>query len=160
MRFDDVVIGHIGWIARVAFRFYRNKPDADDLAQDTLCRIYANRDKFNNARDFKPWALTVMSNIVKTQHARDECVPFIGMGDDLDYLSSARADSLANYNDVLDAVHRSARVSVGVECVMLYADGYTYEEIADIVGIKPGTVKSRIAAGRAAIREALEDFPF
>lgn len=48
MRFDDVVVGHIGWIARVAFRFYKHKADADDLAQETLLRIYANREKFNN----------------------------------------------------------------------------------------------------------------
>lgn len=156
MRFDDVVVGHIGWIARVAFRFYKNKADADDLAQETLYRIYANRDKFNNARDFKPWALTIMTNIVKTQHARRECVPFVGIDDDFDALSSTRADSLANYNDVLEAIHRSARVSVGVQCVMLYAEGYSYDEIAEMLGIKPGTVKSRVAAGRVAIRAALE----
>lgn len=156
MRFDDIVVGHIGWIARVAFRFYKNKADADDLAQETLYRIYANREKFNNARDFKPWALTIMTNIVKTQHARRECVPFVGMDDDLDTLSTVSADSLANYNDVLEAIHRSARISVGVQCVMLYAEGYSYEEIADMLGIKPGTVKSRVAAGRVAIRAALE----
>lgn len=86
MRFDDVVVGHIGWIARVAFRFYKHKADADDLAQETLLRIYANREKFNNARDFKPWALTIMTNIVKTQHARKECVPFVGIDDDFDAL--------------------------------------------------------------------------
>lgn len=156
MRFDDVVVGHIGWIARLAFRFYKNKADADDLAQETLYRIYANRDKYNNARDFKPWALTIMANIVKTQHARKECVPFVSIDDDFDALSSVRADSLANYNDVLEAIHRGARVSVGVQCVMLYAEGYSYEEIAEMVGIKPGTVKSRIASGRMAIRAALE----
>lgn len=156
MRFDDVVVGHIGWIARVAFRFYKHKTDADDLAQETLLRIYDNREKFNNARDFKPWALTIMTNIVKTQHARKECVPFVGIDDDFDALSSTRADSLANYNDVLEAIHRSARVSVGVQCVMLYAEGYSYDEIAEMLGIKPGTVKSRVAAGRVAIRAALE----
>lgn len=156
MRFDDIVVGHIGWIARVAFRFYKNKADADDLAQETLYRIYANREKFNNARDFKPWALTIMTNIVKTQHARRECVPFVGMDDDFDTLSTVSADSLANYNDVLEAIHRSSRISVGVQCVMLYAEGYSYEEIADMLGIKPGTVKSRVAAGRVAIRAALE----
>lgn len=156
MRFDDVVVGHIGWIARVAFRFYKNKADADDLAQETLYRIYANREKFNNARDFKPWALTIMTNIVKTQHARKECVPFVGMDDDFDTLSTVSADSLANYNDVLEAIHRSARISIGVQCVLLYAEGYSYDEIADMLGIKPGTVKSRVAAGRMAIRAALE----
>lgn len=156
MRFDDVVVGHIGWIARVAFRFYKNKADADDLAQETLYKIYANRDRFNNARDFKPWALTVMTNIVKTQHARKECVPFVGIDDDFDTLSTVGADSLANYNDVLEAIHRSARMSIGVQCVMLYAEGYSYDEIAGMLSIKPGTVKSRVAAGRMAIRAALE----
>lgn len=156
MRFDDAVVGHIGWIARVAFRFYKNKADADDLAQETLYRIYANREKFNNARDFKPWALTIMTNIVKTQHARGKCVAFVGMDDDFDTLSTGCADSLANYNDILEAIHRCARVSVGVQCMMLYAEGYSYDEIADLSGIRPGTVKSRIAAGRAVIRAALE----
>ena len=135
---------------------YKHKADADDLAQETLLRIYANREKFNNARDFKPWALTIMTNIVKTQHARKECVPFVGIDDDFDALSSIRADSLTNYHDVLEAIHRSARVSIGVQCVMLYAEGYSYDEIAEMLGIKPGTVKSRVAAGRAAIRAALE----
>lgn len=158
MRFDDVVVKHIGWIARVAFRFCKNKTDADDLAQETLYRVYANRDKFNDACDFKPWALTIMTNIVKTRHARKERVPFVCMDDDFDTVSSVRTDSLANYNDILEAVHRSARVSVGVQCVMLYAEGYSYDEIAEIVGIKSGTVKSRIASGRAAIREALEGY--
>ncbi len=46
MCFDDVVVGHIEWIARIAFRFYKNKADADDLAQETLLRIYANSAKF------------------------------------------------------------------------------------------------------------------
>lgn len=158
MSFDDVVLGHIGWIARVAFRFYTNKADADDLAQETLYRIYANREKFNHARDLKPWALAIMANIVKTQHARKECVPFVRMDDDFDSLSPLRADSLANRNDILSAIRRSSRASVGVECAMLYAEGYTYQEIAEIVGINPGTVKSRIAAGRSAIREALEGY--
>ena len=126
--------------------------------KETLLRIYANREKFNNARDFKPWALTIMTNIVKTQHARKECVPFVGIDDDFDALSSIRADSLTNYHDVLEAIHRSARVSIGVQCVMLYAEGYSYDEIAEMLGIKPGTVKSRVAAGRAAIRAALNSW--
>ena len=155
MRFDDVVAGHLEWIARLAFRFCRSKADAEDLAQETICRIYANRDKFDNARDLKPWALTIMTNIAKTQYIRQSCVPFVRMDDSYDKPATTRADSEANYHDIFEAIHRSARISVGVQCVMLYADGYTYDEIAEIVGINPGTVKSRISAGRTAIRKAL-----
>lgn len=156
MSFDDIIIGNLGWIARIAFRFCKNKPDADDLAQETLCRIYANRDKYNNARDFKPWALTIMTNIVKTQQARKERAPCVGIDDAIDVLSAAKTDSLAHFNEILDAIHKSAVKSSCVQCVLLYANGYSYDEIAKIEGIKYGTVKSRISSGRIAIRKALE----
>ena len=133
MLFDDVVVGHIGWIARVAFRFCKNNADADDLAQETLFRIYANSEKFNNARDFKPWALTIMTNIVKTQHARKKNIPFISIDNDFDAQSGVSSESLANYNDVWNAIHRSARVSIGVQCVILYAEGYSYDENVKVV---------------------------
>ncbi|MCF0219318.1 MAG: RNA polymerase sigma factor [Muribaculaceae bacterium] len=156
MGFDDLVVGHIEWIARLAFRFHKCRADAEDLAQETLYRIFANRDKFNNARDFKPWALTIMTNIFKTRYARINRAPFVSMEDDYDATSPMMADEMARFNDVVEAVHRSARQSVGVECVLLFAQGYSYDEIADIIGINPGTVKSRISAGRKLIRSCLE----
>lgn len=155
MHFDDVVVGHLAWIAMTAFRFCKNKPDADDLAQDTLYKLFANRDRYNASRDFKPWALTIMTNIIKTQFARRRRMPLVELCEGFEAISPIMADSLTNYNDILDAVRRGADRCVGVECVLLYSEGFSYDEIADIVGIKTGTVKSRIAAGRAAVLDAL-----
>ena len=82
MRFDDVVVGHIGWISPRCLPLFKHKADADDLAQETLLRIYANRESSITPAISKPWALTIMTNIVKTQHARKEYVPFVGIDDD------------------------------------------------------------------------------
>jgi len=43
-----------------------------------------------------------------------------------------------------------------IECVLLYAKGYSYDEIAERIGIPVGTVKSRVSAGRKMLREALD----
>lgn len=83
------------------------------------------------------------------------CVPFVPLNEDLDSLSDVCADSAALIHDILLAVGRASGGTVGVECVMLYAQGYSYGEIATMVGINLGTVKSRISTGRAAIRHAL-----
>lgn len=158
MRFDDVITGNIGWIARVAFRFCKNKADADDLAQETIYRAYANREKYDNARDFKPWALTIMTNIVKSQHTRKRCVQFVAIEEDLEVLSTLTAESLVYCDDISGVIRRCSKLAVGVRCGLLYAAGYSYIEIAEIVGIKHGTVKSRIASGRAILKEALDGY--
>lgn len=155
MSFDDVVHLHVDWIARLAFKFCRVKEDAEDLAQDTLFRIYANKDKFNGDRDFKPWAYTIMANIAKTRQARKELIGMIALCSVSEPASVVRADHLALYYDIIAAVKRVAKATKGIRCVMLFAAGYSYEEIARLVGVSVGTVKSRIAAGRAAIRKAL-----
>lgn len=154
MRFDDRVASHIDWIARLAFRYCRRREDAEDLAQETLCRIYANRDKFADSRDFKPWVVAIMSNIFKTQRARRSLVQFCAIAD-YDAPTSEMADDAVMLGDAFECVRRAALLSIGVECVMLYAQGYSYYEIADIVGINVGTVKSRVASGREAIAKAV-----
>lgn len=155
MIFDDIVKANISWLGRVAFRFYSNKFDAEDLAQDTLCRIYYYRDKYDISRDFKPWAITIMTNIYKNRKIHNGRVVFVGLETIDDMVSSIRADNMIIYNSTLDAIYDASLRYVGVECVILYADGYSYNEIADIVGIKPGTVKSRILSGRRVIKQVL-----
>lgn len=157
MKFDDVVAAHLGWLARLAFRFFSRKADAEDLAQETLCRICANRDKFDAERDFKPWALTVMANIFRTWTRRRSLVSFLPLDCSPAVPCPLRADGAAMARDVLSAIRECARMSVGVECVLLYAKGYAYEEIARMVGIPPGTVKSRVSSGRRALRGFLKD---
>lgn len=153
---EDLVVEHAEWIHKRARRYFANSFDADDLACDTIYKCLYNADRFDGTRDFKPWAVSIMENTYRTFLSRQKCVPFVGYEDDFPKPSLDRADQLLLVHDIEKIVNRCAEISVNIECVMLYVDGFSYEEIADLIGVKIGTVKSRIRNGRKMLRDALE----
>lgn len=156
MGIEELVVKYAGWIRKLARRFYSDSWDADDLASETIFKILNQGDRYNPKRSFKPWALTIMANTFKTQYNRRRCVLFTGYDDYDSYLYSGSSDQEASVNIILSIVHECGRKSRNIESVLLYAEGYSYEEISKIAGIPTGTVKSRVFAGRKMLREALE----
>ena len=97
-----------------------------------------------------------MRNTFITQYNRRKCVPFTGMDDDYSYASPLTAEQDMAISHILATVRECARKSVAIECVILYAKGYNYDEISKMLGIPKGTVMSRISNGRKMLREALD----
>jgi len=157
MKIEHLVIDNITWLRKKAQLFCPNKFDAEDLASETIEKILRSRDKFDSRKDFRPWALTVMRNTFITQYNRRKCVPFTGMNDDYTYASPYLADQEMAILRILSIVRECARKSVAIECVILYAKGYNYDEISKMLGIPKGTVMSRISNGRKMLHEALEE---
>lgn len=155
MTVEELVVEHAGWIRRKAQRFYADEYDADDLASETIYKCLSHAKRFDSDRSFKPWALTIMENTYKTRYNRRRCVLFTGYEDYASYRGNEYADQRAMLNNILSIVRDCGRKSCCIECVLLYAKGYGYDEIASIVGIPVGTVKSRVSAGRKMLREAL-----
>lgn len=155
MKLEHLVTENISWIRRKAQLLCPNEYDAEDLASETVEKILRSRDKFDSKKDFRPWALTVMRNTFITWYNRRMCVPFMRMDDDFSYASPYLADQEMAVSHILSAIRDCARKSVAIECVVLYAKGYNYEEISQMLGIPKGTVMSRISNGRKMLREAL-----
>lgn len=97
-----------------------------------------------------------MENTYITLYNRRRCVLFTSITEYEECHGGVRADQRAAINHILSVMRACARKSNNIECVMLYAKGYTYEEIADMVGIPVGTVRSRIANGRLALKQTLK----
>lgn len=148
MNVEDLVVKHVEWIRRKARSYTYNKDEADDLASDTIFRCLQNASRFDASRDFKPWAKTIMENIFKTQLGIKKRMPIIPVEECYDLSSCRKTDSTASFTRLISLLRRNARHTVNLECVILYAKGYSYSEIAQKVGILSGTVKSRIANGR------------
>lgn len=156
MKIERLVVENAAWIRRKAYSYCQNDFDAEDLASDTIERILKSCERFDGRRDFRPWASVIMLNIYITQYNRRKCVPFVGMDDDYSYASGYRADQDLAVSNILRTVRECARKSIAIECVMLYAKGYEYDEISRMLGIPKGTVMSRISNGRKMLRKALE----
>lgn len=155
MDIDALVVKYAGWMRKTARRFYSDEFDADDLASETIYKILSHKERYDCKRSFKPWALTIMENTFKTQYNRRRCVLFTGYEEYEGCRFPESTDQLAAVGRIQHIIRECGRKSRNIESVLLYARGFSYEEIADIVGIPIGTVRSRVAAGRKMLRGAL-----
>ncbi len=156
MSIDELVVKHAGWIRQKARRYYADSQDADDLASDTIFKCLSQGQRFDSDKNFKPWALTIMENTYITQYNRRRCVMFTRLEGYDPYAVDVGADQSARVKRILSIIRECNRKSCCIECVLLYAKGYSYDEIGKKLNIPVGTVKSRLSAGRKMLRESLE----
>lgn len=152
---ETLILENYKWLTRMAFRYCRDKEDAADLVNETIYKCLRSASIYDVQKDFRSWSLRIMENTYITQYNRRLKVPFVGYDDCISFPSSGSTDALAATNLIMKIVDDCSSRSCCIECVMLYAQGYSYDEIAALVGIFPGTVKSRIRDGRRLLRKAL-----
>ena len=129
---------------------------ADDLVQDTAIRAWAARESFAAGTNFRAWTFRIMRNhfLNEIRKRKRETE----LDDETAARLSARAtqednlhlDDLQSALDCLPPERREALLLIG-------AGGFTYEEAASICGVATGTMKSRVARGRAALARLLDD---
>lgn len=133
------------------------RPDlADDLAQETLTKAWAARSSYLPNTNFKAWMFTILRNHYYSWCRKQRRVaPWDPEAAERLLIcepsqpSQLELSELAVGMQELPAQQREALILVG-------AGGFTYEEAAEIVGCAVGTVKSRVARGRSALRDVLE----
>jgi len=155
---DDLdVVGQLDALRRYALVLTRDAESADDLVQATFVRAQERRETFRDGSDVKVWLMTILHNLfidtrrsVQAAEARDrawaETRPtFVEpSGEVAARLAQLRAGFLALAPDQREALHLVALEGLGVA------------EAAAILGIPQGTLMSRVARARAALR-AFED---
>ncbi|QIG81857.1 sigma-70 family RNA polymerase sigma factor [Stakelama tenebrarum] len=130
---------------------------ADDLVQETLLKAWAARKRFQAGTNMRAWTFIILRNLYLSQMRRSR---FKGEWDDMvaDRLLAAPAsqDRHVELSDMQRALlhlpqpQREALILVG-------AGGFAYEEAAEICGVAVGTIKSRVARGRVALENTLND---
>jgi RNA polymerase sigma-70 factor (ECF subfamily) len=133
-----------------------NPDTADDLVQETMLKAWAARTRFTAGTSFKAWTFTILRNHYFSQMRRQR---FVGEWDDLvadrKLAAPAGQDMSVELRDLMRALaqlpdpQREALILVG-------AGGLAYEEAAEIMGTAVGTIKSRVARGRAALEALME----
>ncbi len=157
---DDVVRDHGARVYRLAYRLTGNQHDAEDLTQEVFVRVFRSLSQYTPGT-FEGWLHRITTNLFLDQVRRKARIRFEGLPEDAaDRLASREIgpaqllDDRTYADDVqaaLDALPPDFRVAV----VLCDIEGLTYEEISELLGIKLGTVRSRIHRGRAALRDSL-----
>src|SRR4051794_25110220 len=159
---DEIVQAHGARVYRLAYRLAGNQYDAEDITQDVFIRVFRSLENYTPGT-FEGWLHRITTNLFLDLVRRRARIRFDALPDDTgDRLPGSAPTPEQAYDDThLDADVQTALASLAPDfraaVVLCDIEGLSYEEIAATLGIKLGTVRSRIHRGRAQLRQALED---
>ena len=158
---DDLVRQHSSRVYRLAYRLTGNQHDAEDLTQEVFVRVFRSLPSYTPGT-FEGWLHRITTNLFLDMARRRQRIRFEGLGDQAVGLLR---DDEPTPAQVFDARHLDTDVQQALEAlapeyraavVLCDIEGLSYEEIAATLGVKLGTVRSRIHRGRAQLRAALD----
>lgn len=158
---EEIVRDHSARVYRLAYRLTGNPHDADDLTQEVFVRVFRSLSSYTPGT-FEGWLHRITTNLFLDMARRRSRIRFEGLPDDAAERVRGREPTPADaYDDrhfdadvqaALDALPPEFRAAV----VLCDIEGLSYEEIAATLGVKLGTVRSRIHRGRSQLRAALD----
>jgi RNA polymerase sigma-70 factor (ECF subfamily) len=163
LEFNNSLISMEDSLERFALSLTSNREEAKDLLQETYLKALTYRDKFVEYTNLKAWAYTIMKNTFINNYrksVRENTT--VDTTKDLFLLNNTkeshlvRPDSEFAYQEINKAIE-----SLDDEFKIpfrMHTEGFKYKEIADELGLKIGTVKSRIFFTRKKLMEALKDY--
>lgn len=157
---EEIVRTHSARVYRLAYRLTGNAHDAEDLTQDVFVRVFRSLHSYTPGT-FEGWLYRITTNLFLDSARRKKKIRFDGFVDDAQERLPGREPTpeRAALDQMFDVDVCNALSSLAPEfraaVVLCDIEGYSYEEVASTLGIKLGTVRSRIHRGRAMLRKAL-----
>jgi RNA polymerase sigma-70 factor (ECF subfamily) len=157
---EEIVTEHSARVYRLAYRLTGNMHDAEDLTHDVFIRVFRSLGSYQPGT-FEGWLHRITTNAFLDKMRRKQRIRFDALSDDAAArLPTREVGPEQSYSDshfdddvqrALDGLSPDFRAAV----VLCDIEGLSYEEIATVLDIKLGTVRSRIHRGRAQLRTAL-----
>lgn len=170
-RFERDALGYIDQLYSAALRMTHNVADAEDVVQDTYAKAFAAFHQFKPGTNLKAWLYRILTNTFINNYRKAQRQPAVSSDEIEDWqlaraaehqstgLQSAEMQALESIPDgaVTEALNS---LSPEFREVVMLADveGFSYKEIAEIMGTPIGTVMSRLNRARAILRVKLADY--
>ncbi|WP_296890129.1 RNA polymerase sigma factor [Thiobacillus sp.] len=153
MTTEHPIMAHVPQLRRYARALAKHEVEADDLVQDTLERALRKFSLWQQGTNLRAWLFSVMHNLYVNQvRSKQEMAP---LDDDMDIPVGGRQEEGLRIRDLstsllaLPLEQREVLLLVGLE-------NFSYEEVAQTLGIPLGTVMSRLSRGRERLRRLLD----
>ena len=158
---EDIVRMHSARVYRLAYRLTGNPHDAEDLTQEVFVRVFRSLSSYTPGT-FEGWLHRITTNLFLDGARRRQRIRFEGLADEMAHRlpgsepTPAEAFDDRHLDDDVQAALKALPPEYRAAVVLCDIEGFSYEEIAATLGVKLGTVRSRIHRGRAQLRAALE----
>ena len=161
--FNTNLIGMKPNLQRFAMSLTYDRDTALDLVQETYLKALTYKDKFVDYTNLKAWVFTIMKNTFINNYRRGikentiidttRDLYFINQPQDKGFISPESKYSEAEIEKAIDSLEDEFRIPF-----RMHIQGFKYKEIADNLGLKIGTVKSRIFFTRQKLMRTLKDY--
>ncbi len=171
-RFERDALIFTNKLYSAALRYTKNPHDAHDLVQDTYTKAFISFHQFEPGTNLKAWLYRILTTTFINTYRKDQRRPQLtGDGEIEDWQlamsashtsdqgKSAEMVALENLPDsdikrALAEIPAEFRIAV----YLVDIEGFSYKEVAEIVGVPTGTIMSRLHRGRKQLREKLSDY--
>jgi RNA polymerase sigma-70 factor (ECF subfamily) len=164
--FDALVQQYSSWVYNLAYRLTGNPDDAEDVAQEAFVRVFKAIRRYRRSAAFSTWLYRVVTNVCLDELKRRGRRPVpMSQSGDADSDPPEAADPMADPAEIAERRERQAVIQRAIaslprqqRAVLVLCDvqGMSYEEAAEVLGAKVGTVKSRLNRARLALKARLE----
>ena len=171
--FEEQAIPFMDQLYAAAMRMTRNPADAGDLVQETYTKAYAAFAQFEQGTNLKAWLYRILTNTFINSYRKNQRNPYQGTIDELEDWQLGSAESItqgrssrsaeaeaidhlpdSDVKEALQSIPEDFRLAVYLADV----EGFSYQEIADIMKTPVGTVMSRLHRGRRLLRDLLAGY--
>lgn len=143
-----------------AFRLTKDEEDAQDLLQETAYKAFKYRGMYQPKTNLRAWLMTIMRNTFINNYRQKKRRQTLNDKTDNDFLIDSGRHSVRNTGESDVTTEEIQRVIDALEDwlkipFLMYLQGYKYDEIAEVMEIPLGTVKSRIFFARRKLQQTL-----
>lgn len=165
--YDQIVRQHQEAVFRLAYVLLGDAQDAQDVAQDTFIRAYRELHRFDTTRPLRPWLLQIAKNLARNRRraagrylaALQRAFMHTPRSDHTAASAESDVDQRWEVQALWDAIRQLPEPDQDVITLRYMLDLST-QETADVLGVAPGTVKSRLSRALKRLRGVVEDeFP-
>jgi len=152
----DELVEHLPAMRAFAMSLTRNSAAADDLVQDAVVKAWSNFDKFKTGTNLRAWLFTILRNTYYSLYRKRKRE----VEDPDGIMAGKLSEKPAHDGHLAMADFRAAFAKLSDEqrevLVLVGAEGFSYEDAAEMCGCAVGTIKSRTNRARKRLAELME----
>lgn len=148
--FDRTVADHDQMIRRICLGYAQSQQDLEDLYQDVLLNIWNGLPSFREDSSTRTWVYRVALNSCVSALRIRSRVPSLASLDDVIVVPDDSQEKRDAVKELYECIATLGPVDKAI--VMMWLDGYSYDEIADVVGLRRNAVATRLHRAKSRLR--------